>query len=202
MISRRKLLGLLSFLPLWPVSASAKTLAKTAKGAEGPYYPTSGMRKSDVDNDLVKIDQNVKQAGGEVVYLTGRVSDVSNNPLSGLRVEIWQCDMNGRYLHTGDRNRATPDSGFQGFGHTYTDRSGLYEFKTIKPVSYPGRTPHIHVKVFKDDAVLTTQFYIKDHPENKKDRLYSSLSADQRKSLDMDFKESNNRTTAVVNVVV
>lgn len=210
MNTRRKLLGLLSCLPCLPClpflpvgvrSARAAELAKTAKTTEGPFYPKSSMRRTDIDNDLVKIDQNVTDANGDIVYLTGQVTDTSNIPLSGLRVEIWQCDVNGKYLHPGDRNRTERDPGFQGFGHTYTDQSGQYEFRTIKPVSYPGRTPHIHIKVFRNDTVLTTQFYIKDHPENANDGLFNRLTLEQQKAVEMDFIESNDRNAAVVNVV-
>ena len=126
MNSRRKWLRLIGLLPVWPLSASAATLAKTAKATEGPFYPESSMRTADVDNDLVKIDQSVKDANGEIVYLTGTVTDTASEPLSDLRIEIWQCDVNGRYLHTGDRNQAERDAGFQGFGHAYTDQSGHY----------------------------------------------------------------------------
>lgn len=203
---RRKWLRLMSLLPTLPLSAAAANLAKTAKATEGPFYPEPSMRSADIDNDLVKIEQSVNEAGGEIVYLTGVVTDTSNEPLSNLKVEIWQCDVNGRYLHTGDSssgnsNRAERDAGFQGFGHTYTDQSGRYDFKTIKPVSYPGRTPHIHVKVFRDESVLTTQFYIKDHSENAKDGLFNRLTVDQQKSVEMDFIDLNGKNTASVNIV-
>ena len=39
------------------------------------------------------------------------------------------------------------DGNFQGFGRFMTNRKGEYYFRTIKPVPYPGRTPHIHVAV-------------------------------------------------------
>lgn len=59
------------------------------------------------------------------------------------RVEIWQCDMNGKYLHGGFRRSIEFDAAFQGFGHDITGPDGSYKFRTIKPVTYPGRTPHI-----------------------------------------------------------
>jgi len=160
------------------------------------------MRAADIDNDLVKIDQRVKQAGGKIIHLVGSVTDTSGTRLNELRVEIWQCDVNGRYLHTRDRNHTERDADFQGFGHTYTDQSGQYEFRTIKPVSYPGRTPHIHVKILRDDAiVLTTQFYIKDHPENERDVLFKRMTPEQQASVEMEFVEQGDKVLAQVNVV-
>ena len=146
------------------------------------------MRFDDIDNDLVKIAGVVRQAGGEIVTLTGRVLDRSGAPVSGARVEIWQCDVNGRYLHTGDRGGKPRDSAFQGFGHDMTDEQGRYQFRTIKPVAYPGRTPHIHVKVLTGSTELTTQFYLDGHPDNPRDVLWRRMSPEQQQAVAMVFR--------------
>src|SRR5439155_6034718 len=45
-------------------------------------------------------------------------------------------------------------------------------FRTIKPVTYPGRTPHIHVAVSRNGRrVLTTQILINGHPQNNGDMV-------------------------------
>jgi len=75
---RRKWLQFISLLPMLPISASAANLEKTAKATEGPFYPEPSMRTTDIDNDLVKIEQSVNEAGGEIVYLTGAVTDTAN----------------------------------------------------------------------------------------------------------------------------
>ena len=130
-------------------TAGAKGL--TPQTTEGPFYPTHSMRFADIDNDLVKIEGTVKQAGGEVFYLKGVITDKQGKPQPGLRIEIWQTDMNGRYLHSADNRAVAYDHGFQGFGHDITDANGAYRFRTIKPNRYPGRTPHIHVKVLNSE---------------------------------------------------
>ena len=53
-------------------------------------------------------------------------------------------------------------SGFQGFGHDVTDAEGAYSFRTIKPVPYSGRTPHIHVKVLVSGLV---RYYLESNLE-------------------------------------
>jgi protocatechuate 3,4-dioxygenase beta subunit len=131
---RRKLvLGLAAL----PVSGLAGAAALTPSASEGPFYPTVGMRYPDIDNDLVKISGEVEQAGGEVVRLAGRVLDRDGKPIEAARVEIWQCDVRGRYLHRGDRGGKSRDRSFQGFGHDLTGADGGYSFRTIKPVPYP-----------------------------------------------------------------
>jgi len=183
-------------------SAGAAAIA-TPKAAKGPFYPTPSMRFDDVDNDLVKVEGEVTQAGGEILMLKGQVSDKNGNPQSGFRVEIWQCDVNGKYLHTGDSRQIAYDNGFQGFGHDITSEQGEYCFRTIKPARYPGRTPHIHVTVLKDEKeLLTSQFYIDGEPQNKKDPLFRRLSAEEQAAVSMQFSKKNGQTETVVNIVV
>jgi protocatechuate 3,4-dioxygenase beta subunit len=91
-------------------------------------------------------------------------------------VEIWQVDGRGVYLHTADSGRRQRDPNFQGFGRATTNRRGEYRFRTIKPVPYPGRTPHIHVKVKRGDReLLTTQLFVNGHTQNRNDMVFRGL---------------------------
>ena len=49
------------------------------------------------------------------------------------------------------------------------------------PVEYPGRTPHIHMKVVDSGKVLlTTQLYLEGHPLNDSDFLFRAMSETER----------------------
>jgi len=198
--SRRKLfLGIMTL----PVSGLAAAVMPTPSGTEGPFYPSTRMRFDDIDNDLVKIEGEVEQAGGEVVTLAGRVLDSAGNPISGARVEIWQCDVNGRYLHRGDSGWSSRDRAFQGFGHDLSAADGSYSFRTIKPVPYAGRTPHIHVKVLLEKRErLTTQFYLPDHPDNKNDWLYQRVPQAKRNLVTMNFIPTQQAPRAILDIVI
>lgn len=181
----------------------ASATALTPGATEGPYYPTPAMRKPDLDNDLVKIMGLVEKAGGEVFTLRGTLASGDGQPLAGHRIEIWQCDVDGNYMHPRDRRSANFDQAFQGFGHDITDDSGNYLFRTIKPTIYPGRTPHIHVKIFNEDReLLTTQFYINDHPNNARDSLFKRMSSAEADAVSMKFVEGKNGLEATIDVVV
>jgi protocatechuate 3,4-dioxygenase beta subunit len=82
------------------------------------------------------------------------------------------------------------DANFQGYGRFLTASTGEYYFRTVKPVPYPGRTPHIHYKVkIKDKDVLTTQCYIKGHPQNARDGILNGIrDPKQRASVIVDFE--------------
>lgn len=175
--------------------------ARTPRATEGPFYPTEPMRFEDADNNLVNIAGTGKTAAGDVIVLKGRVFDGSGAPANGARVEIWQCDANGIYLHTRDRT-ANYDAAFQGFGHVVTGPDGAYAFRTIKPVTYPGRTPHIHVKVRHGTRDLTTQFYLDGHPANKRDRIFQRLSSADKKSVTMTLQPGTDGTETTVDILL
>ncbi|MBX2879419.1 MAG: intradiol ring-cleavage dioxygenase [Granulosicoccus sp.] len=183
--------------------ATAAGLLHTPQATEGPFYPKPKMRPDDIDNDLVKVLGSVTEAGGEVIELTGRIVDVNGKPLEGLRVEIWQCDVNGKYLHTGDSRKLAYDKAFQGFGHDISTSTGEYRFRTIKPTPYPGRTPHIHVKVCRgDEELLTSQFYLKDEPANTRDSLFRRMSEEEAAAVSMEFNDGEQWPVAIVDIVV
>ncbi len=146
----------------------AEELARTPALTEGPFYPDK--LPLDTDNDLIIVNNSVTPAVGEITHLTGRVLDASGSPMKDVVVEIWQVDNKGVYLHSADSGKRQRDTNFQGFGRFTTDSKGGYRFRTIKPVPYPGRTPHIHVKVKRGDReLLTTQIFVNGHPQNKTD---------------------------------
>ena len=166
----------------------AEELIKTPPLTEGPFYPD--RMPLDTDNDLLVISDKTDLAIGTVTHLTGRILSSSGEPIRNALVEIWQCDNNGAYLHTRSGNAEKRDVSFQGYGRFLTDQKGQYYFRTIKPVAYPGRTPHIHYKVTKGNQhLLTTQMLIKGDARNEKDGIFRVIKeAKIRDSLMAEFK--------------
>jgi protocatechuate 3,4-dioxygenase beta subunit len=156
-------------------AVAAEALAPTPQQTPGPFYPLS--YPADADNDLVHVAGQTEPAKGTVTRVAGRILDRAGRPLSGARVEIWQCDDNGRYHNVqdggGGRQR---DDNFQGFGRTVTDVAGGYSFTTIRPVPYPGRTPHIHFAVAAPGlSPFVTQMYVAGEPLNERDSVLQGV---------------------------
>ena len=151
----------------------AAAAVPTPRQSEGPFYPLE--LPADSDQNLVQVAGRPQPAAGKVIQVVGQVRDDRGKPLAGGQVEIWQCDAFGRYHHPGDRGgRADPN--FQGFGRALLDAEGHYAFRTIMPVPYPGRTPHIHFAVSGPGVErLTTQMYLAGHPLNERDFLYRAI---------------------------
>jgi protocatechuate 3,4-dioxygenase, beta subunit len=167
--------------------AFADELIQTPRQTEGPFYPNK--MPLDTDNDLLIINDAITPAVGAVTYLSGRVLDRRGEPIRSAVVEIWQVDNNGAYLHTGSVNGEKRDANFQGFGRFMTGSTGEYYFRTIKPVAYPGRTPHIHFAVkMKGREKFTTQCSVTGDSGNERDFVLKGIrDAQARSSVIVDF---------------
>lgn len=173
-------------------------LRPTPSQTEGPFYPV--QLPADSDADLLA--QGATRYGqGTPVWVEGTVVDTAGRALSGGAIEIWQCDAQGHYHHPGDGGRADP--AFQGFGRATLAADGSYRFRTIRPVAYTSRTPHIHVKVkLGSRELLTTQLYIEGDPGNERDFLWRRLSADDRAAITVPFAAGADGVRARFPVVV
>ena len=70
-----------------------------------------------------------------------------------------------------------------------TDVNGNYYFRTIKPVPYGRRTPHIHFAVsMNGKRLLTTQLLVKGHKMNANDGVIRRLDEKGRKLVVTEFK--------------
>jgi protocatechuate 3,4-dioxygenase beta subunit len=142
----------------------------------------------DTDNDLIIVNDSLTAGVGQITHLSGRLTDVKGEPIRNAVVEIWQVDGNGVYLHQGSSAAEKRDKNFQGFGRFLTGSTGEYYFRTVKPVAYPGRTPHIHFAVkMKGREKWTTQCYIAGEPQNERDGIFTSATVEGRRALCAQF---------------
>lgn len=188
-LSRRWLLGGgLALLAGGPSArrARAAALVPTPSQSQGPFYPATWS--GEVDSDLVRIGGQPRRAYGQVAHVMGRVLGRDGRPLAGVQVEIWQADALGRYHHPRERRQGA-DPYFQGYGRMTVGADGAYHFRTLKPVPYPGRPPHIHFRLSRPGvALLTTQMYLAGEPRNARDPLFSRIDdAEQRRRLLVDL---------------
>ncbi|HWA14215.1 MAG TPA: protocatechuate 3,4-dioxygenase [Burkholderiales bacterium] len=157
------------------VPARAADLVATPRQMRGPFYPIEFPL--DQDNDLTRVRGRDGVAHGEITDVAGRVLDLDGRPLAGVRLEIWQVNGYGRYHHQGDDSDRPLDPNFQGYGTATTDTQGAYRFRTVKPLPYPGRAPHIHFELSRRDfGRFTTQMYVAGAPENERDFLLSRVA--------------------------
>jgi protocatechuate 3,4-dioxygenase beta subunit len=165
-----------------PVSRNNNTTSPlatpTPQAEEGPYYKANSPERTRL------VEPGIP---GEKLTLTGQVIDSGGNPLAHAWLDFWQADGNGEYDNSGYKLR----------GHQYTDSSGRYKLETVLPGAYPGRTPHIHVKVRARDSwpVLTAQLFIPGVVSNKTDFIYKD-------ALLMEMKDTPQGKSAKFNFVL
>ena len=179
----RNLAALLSAAALTALSGAAALAADpaaTPAQPKGPFYPLH--LPAEQDADLASVAG--KQARGEPIVVTGRVLRRDGTPVGNAQVEIWQTNAYGRYHHEHDDSPAPYDPGFQGWGRTTTDAAGRYRFRSVKPIAYSGRAPHIHFAVTAPGGrAFYTQLYLADAAENGRDFLYARLSRAEQAQL-------------------
>jgi protocatechuate 3,4-dioxygenase beta subunit len=179
--SRRRVVAAgLSLAGLAAGRAAAAALQPTPRQTPGPFYPAK--IPLDSDTDLVRVAGRAEPAAGIVSHVFGRVLTEDGRPMKGVAVELWQCDAFGLYHHPREpRGGAGPN--FQGYGRTTVGAEGAYRFRTIKPVPYPSRTPHIHFAVSGPGMRrLTTQLYVAGEPRNEGDFVLARIRDPQARA--------------------
>jgi protocatechuate 3,4-dioxygenase beta subunit len=181
------------------VAASASEPPSTPRMTDGPFYPVAFDR-----NPTTSLIVGPLLAQARPLRLQGRVVDRENRPIADARVEIWQCDAAQHYRHPADAAGSALDKGFAGFGWQQGGADGRYAFETIEPVAYPGRTPHIHIKVKRDDrTLLTSQVFMPDQDAlNRADFLWRHLGRDQQPLALATLERRGDRAIAHFDIVV
>ncbi|MBP8295634.1 MAG: intradiol ring-cleavage dioxygenase [Burkholderiales bacterium] len=200
LIASASLFGLATLYP--GRRAFGAELLPTPSQTEGPFYPL--VRPKAIDNDLIHVAGQTGVAAGEITTVTGRVLDTAGRPFAGVLVEIWQVNGYGRYHDTRDSSAQPLDPRFKGYGTCLTGDDGGYRFLTIKPVAYPGRTPHIHFAVSGAGVErFVTQMYLAGAPENARDGLLRRLSGAEQARLAVPLqKAANGESRAVFDIVL
>jgi hypothetical protein len=126
----------------------------TTAQTEGPYFKAGSPERSSLADATTQ---------GTHLTLNGTVLGTDCAPLAGVLVDVWQADASGAYDNAG--------YGFR--GHVVTDANGRFTVETVVPGEYPGRTPHIHMKLTpQGGSTLTTQVYFPDSNLNAEDGIF------------------------------
>lgn len=138
-----------------PAPACTPTAAVTPSQTEGPFYKANTPQRTSL------VEQGMT---GTRLIVTGYVLGRDCKPIPRAWLDFWQADARGEYDNTGFRLR----------GHQFTDSAGIYYVETVMPGQYPGRTPHIHVKVRAGNGpVLTSQLYFPGEARNQSDGIFN-----------------------------
>jgi protocatechuate 3,4-dioxygenase beta subunit len=154
------------------------TCFRTPESDDGPFYYESSPARRDITEGR----RGMRLRLG-ITVANATIQGSACAPLPDTVVDVWHTDADGLYSNVG-ADLQTVDTKDQTFmrGHQITNREGYVEFKTVVPgweiVGVPPpenvflRTTHIHVKVFREHKVATSQLYF---PDKFLDELYASV---------------------------
>ncbi|MBL4907690.1 MAG: hypothetical protein JKX94_09595 [Sneathiella sp.] len=144
--------GGIETMPLTPACGVDSKL--TQPQTPGPFFTPDTPLRNDFRGD---------GSGGQEMTVSGFVTDQQCRPLANAQVELWHAGPDGRY----------DNQGFKFRGHSFTDDKGRYDFATLVPGLYPGRTRHFHVKIRPVDGPwLTSQLYFPGESANNVDGIF------------------------------
>ena len=154
------------------------TCVRTPESDDGPFYYESSPARRDITEGR----RGMRLRLG-ITVANATIQGSACAPLPDAVVDVWHTDADGLYSNVGADVQMvdTEDQTFMR-GHQVTNREGYVEFNTVVPgweiVGAPPpenvflRTTHIHVKVFREHKVATSQLYF---PDEFLDELYGSV---------------------------
>jgi protocatechuate 3,4-dioxygenase beta subunit len=164
--------------PIAPLIPRPLTLSERT----GPVGLPQRLHAGEID--LSRADPEGPRAVGQLILVTGRITDEDGSPMAGALVEIWQANSAGKYIHEMDRHNAPIDPNFTGQDRLVTDADGNYKFFSVKPGAYPvlesgwwWRPPHIHFSIFGSSWMdrFVTQIFFPGEPLNETDLLLNAV---------------------------
>jgi protocatechuate 3,4-dioxygenase, beta subunit len=177
--------------PLAPLVPRPLTLSEQTGPAAAELFSIGPM-------DLSKSAADAPRATGQLIQVSGRVTDEDGSPMPGAVIEIWQANSAGKYVHAADRHNAPIDPNFTGEGRLITDAEGEFQFFSIKPGAYPvlesgwwWRPPHIHFSILGRSWMdrFVTQIFFPGEPLNEIDLLLNAVpDRDVRERLIFEFE--------------
>lgn len=152
----------------------------TPEVTEGPYYFDAALERTDITEGRPGLPMSVEL----------QVVDGGCRPIPRARVDIWHTDATGLYSGYAQPGVSTEGETFMR-GTQFTDDDGVVQFQTVYPGWYPGRTTHIHFKVFLDQAsVLTGQIFF---PDDVSDQVYASIAPYNERGQERDTFNDDDR---------
>ncbi len=129
----------------------ASSCPLTPSDVEGPFWLNLALLRRDITEGLL---------GVPLIVIIQVIDAATCSPIPNAVVDVWHDNPDGEY--SGFASQGTAGQTFLR-GIQVTNAVGAVRFKTIYPGWYPGRTPHLHVKINPNaTSELTTQLYLSD----------------------------------------
>lgn len=159
-----------------------------------------GVNKIILSNNLARPAGKVENAPGQLLYISGRVTDEKCVPIANAIVDVWQANPFGDYRWAARDELLTPEPVFAGTGRAVTDNMGHYQFITLFPGSYGRKAPHISMRITHPDFdALNTAMYFRGDRRNETDPHFRTLKPQSRELLlgDVSMRQPTNHNAGL-----
>jgi protocatechuate 3,4-dioxygenase, beta subunit len=216
-ISRRQLLGFALGGTMMLATALAAPMAQAADPfiikCHGPTPSTSpsnypGSDNIILSNNLARPAGKPINAPGQLLHISGRVTDENCVPIANAMVDLWQVNPFGKYRWASRDELLNPEPVFAGNGRAVTDNMGRFQFTTLFPGEYGRYAPHVNFRVHHSDFnTLNTTMYFRGDRRNDSDSRFNAFKSDSQARLlsDVMMRDPNNANAgleATFNIVV
>ena len=124
----------------------ALVVAATSAGASVPAAARCAPTLDDGAGPFGRGEPPQRAKIGTGHVLSGLVLSVDCKPVARARIHLWQANRRGEYTRAGSAT-------------VVTNRLGRFRFEGPRPVSYEGRSPHIHLRIVaRDHEILLTRY--------------------------------------------
>lgn len=193
--SRRSILGmalggtLMLACSLLPQAAEAQSYDPFVLKCQGPTPDTNptnypGTDKIILSNNLARPTGKAITAPGQLLHISGRVTDENCVPIANAIIDLWQANPYGKYRWAARDELLNPEPVFAGNGRAVTDNMGRYHFTTLFPGEIGRRAPHVNFRISHPDfKTLETTMYFRGDRRNAGDSRYKAFKEDQQARL-------------------
>lgn len=143
-LNRRKFIHYASAALVLPV-VGVGALELTGCASSDNFYLEAGDGKKAAGVGSWRITMASDKEPGEPLIVSGTIyAPDGRAPMKGISLWVYHTDATGNYSAGGNGdNRNT-----RLHGQMWTNAEGRYEFRTIKPAAYPGRTDAAHIHAY------------------------------------------------------
>lgn len=139
-------------------------------------YP--GSNKIILSNNLARPTGKAMNAPGQLLYLSGRVTDENCVPVPNAIIDLWHANPFGEYRWAARDELLNPEPIFAGNGRAVTDNLGRYQFTTLFPGAVGSSAPHVNMRVSQPDfGTLNTSMYFRGDRRNSSDSRFKAYKS-------------------------
>lgn len=167
-----------------PMSCKKTPSAATGRAPKGDTILTF--------NNLAKPWGKSDNAEGQLVFFSGRITDVQCVPVAGATIELWQANPFGKEVYPSATALSGASPMFAGAGRAYTNNQGKFSFVTLFPGTVgKNAAPKLNIRITHPDLKpFATSLYFEGDRRNLDDPALKRVKEEEKHALQLKVDDS------------